>query len=469
MRVGLGVAAISGFLWARRLDLRGFLTLSLIAHLAALGLAGLSGPPRLVPTERPLRVRIIDQPGPAQPGAPGRTEGRGESAQVKRSPGRVPGRPTSERSEGIAKAGRIPPLPAQRPETAPGRGPAPPAFSRPVEAPAVPEPPPTALAAPRPSLSESPERIGAPAAKLPDVVAAKPAEPPPPPVKLPEAAPPSRTDSPVVPPASTDVAQPGAVAVSPPVMARAAPASSPELQRERKEGSAGVEASTGAPASRPPKTTETEGGRPPGDGAPARLPTEPPSADPGGASLTAREPAAASRTTPILPGFFAERRGGGDKPSPETPRPSLREQLASLARRPPPSSRPDAGEAGSTGNTREPIVSLDSREDRYASYMLGVKHKIEGLWGYPPEARWRGIGGELFLVFSIAADGHLAGLELIRGSGVQILDDEALGAIRRAAPYPPFPPRMQPLGTIHITACFRYQTGYSLHSRGACS
>jgi protein TonB len=100
--------------------------------------------------------------------------------------------------------------------------------------------------------------------------------------------------------------------------------------------------------------------------------------------------------------------------------------------------------------------------------MLIVRRKIEGLWGYPADARERGIGGELFLVFSIAADGQLAGLQLVRGSGVPVLDDEALGAIRRASPYPPFPPRLQSLGTIHITACFRYHTGYALFGRGAC-
>jgi protein TonB len=114
-------------------------------------------------------------------------------------------------------------------------------------------------------------------------------------------------------------------------------------------------------------------------------------------------------------------------------------------------------------------MALDTREVRYASYLAGVKRQIEALWGYPAEARDRGIGGELFLVFSIAADGHLAGLQLIRGSGVTILDQEALEAIRRAAPFAPFPPRLQPLGTIHITACFLYQTGYARAARGACS
>lgn len=118
-------------------------------------------------------------------------------------------------------------------------------------------------------------------------------------------------------------------------------------------------------------------------------------------------------------------------------------------------------EEGDGGSAKERTVSLDSRDYRYASYLLGVKRRIENVWGYPAEARAIGLTGSLLVVFTIERDGRLGSLELVEGSGARILDDEAVGAIRRAAPYTPFPVRMA-FERLRIRASFNYLAGFSL-------
>lgn len=113
----------------------------------------------------------------------------------------------------------------------------------------------------------------------------------------------------------------------------------------------------------------------------------------------------------------------------------------------------DIGEEGETGSTTERTVSLDSQDSRYASYLLGVKRRIEGLWGYPPEAR--GLTGNLVVTFGISRDGRLKDLQLAETSGLAPLDNEAMRAIREAAPFAPFPERLR-FERLNIRAAFFY-------------
>ena len=117
------------------------------------------------------------------------------------------------------------------------------------------------------------------------------------------------------------------------------------------------------------------------------------------------------------------------------------------------SAEADIGEEGDTGSTTDRTVSLDSQDSRYASYLLGVKRRIENLWGYPPEAR--GLTGNLFVTFSISRDGRLNDLQLAETSGIAPLDNEAIRAIREAAPFAPFPDRMK-FERLNIRAGFFY-------------
>jgi periplasmic protein TonB len=88
-------------------------------------------------------------------------------------------------------------------------------------------------------------------------------------------------------------------------------------------------------------------------------------------------------------------------------------------------------------------VSLDTTEVKYASYFARIKHQIERVWVYPIEAAEHGISGDLTLTFRISKDGNLLGVRLLNRSGYEILDVAALKAVKEAAPFYPFPARIQ--------------------------
>jgi TonB family protein len=104
----------------------------------------------------------------------------------------------------------------------------------------------------------------------------------------------------------------------------------------------------------------------------------------------------------------------------------------------------------------EATVSLDSQDLKYVSYLSKIKRKIEPRWHYPKSAQKVGLQGKLALSFSILRDGHLDRLELLNSSGQSILDEEALNAVRGAAPYFPLPGRLK-ISRLNIMATFEYR------------
>lgn len=166
-------------------------------------------------------------------------------------------------------------------------------------------------------------------------------------------------------------------------------------------------------------------------------------------------------------------RGGKEAAAPSTKEltPSLGKAVMALASR---SGRGAGSEAatgsavGTGGAAREkgPIAEeggrgtrltpLNAPEIQYISYFAGIKRKIELVWQYPYEAQLQGIQGELTIDFAIGRSGTLQAIELVRGSGFRILDDEALRAIRTAAPFDPIPPQYR-IPDLRIRAHFTYE------------
>ena len=113
-----------------------------------------------------------------------------------------------------------------------------------------------------------------------------------------------------------------------------------------------------------------------------------------------------------------------------------------------------------TAEDDDKVISLDTRESKYASYFARLKHQIERVWGYPEEAARRGISGRLTLRFQISKDGNLMNVRLIDNSGYNLLDEAALQAVKTAAPYYPFPVTID-RETLSILATFIYTPTYS--------
>ena len=100
-------------------------------------------------------------------------------------------------------------------------------------------------------------------------------------------------------------------------------------------------------------------------------------------------------------------------------------------------------------------VSLNTKDPIFVSYFNKIKQSIESEWEYPELALRYGLQGKLSLQFTIANDGQLAQLRLTRSSGSQLLDEEAIRAIKAAAPFPPIPPWIKP-NPLPISASMEY-------------
>jgi protein TonB len=100
-------------------------------------------------------------------------------------------------------------------------------------------------------------------------------------------------------------------------------------------------------------------------------------------------------------------------------------------------------------------IPLNTKDAKYVSYFSRVKQQIQRAWIYPPQATKNPMGGELSLKFEISKDGNLLNLRLINTSGSNILDANAIKAVRGAAPYYPFPTTI-PKEKLSILATFVY-------------
>lgn len=159
-------------------------------------------------------------------------------------------------------------------------------------------------------------------------------------------------------------------------------------------------------------------------------------APPDQSGLSLRGPAQAAPRLPAVK---------GGTPGSGLARPSLRDQIASLG----------SGLTGDLDGAAKRTISLDSREEHFVDYLGRLKRRVQRVWEYPEEAVKHGIGGELFIVFTLNKAGSLTYIRLVRSSGFPILDEEALRAVKLAAPFDSFSPEMgdEPL---NISASFHY-------------
>jgi protein TonB len=107
-------------------------------------------------------------------------------------------------------------------------------------------------------------------------------------------------------------------------------------------------------------------------------------------------------------------------------------------------------------------VSLDTKDYRFVSYFAHIKMRIKENWRWPEEARH--FRGRLKLRIVIRPDGSLSRVELTDSSGYKILDDEALSAIAKAAPFNPFPPELKKK-PLAIKGSFSYENSPNIFNR----
>ncbi len=104
----------------------------------------------------------------------------------------------------------------------------------------------------------------------------------------------------------------------------------------------------------------------------------------------------------------------------------------------------------------EETISLDTKDKRYISYTKLIKKRLASFWGYPRKAKEQLMEGKSHALFSLSRDGQLITASITGSSGYNVLDQEGVDTIVRAAPFPPFPDSIT-VERLNINVSFEYR------------
>ena len=117
---------------------------------------------------------------------------------------------------------------------------------------------------------------------------------------------------------------------------------------------------------------------------------------------------------------------------------------------------------------RRKFISAQTREYAYAAYMRAWVARVErvGNLNYPPEARERGIHGDLIVTVAIRRDGSIDSVDVVKSSGQRVLDDAAVQIVRMSAPFNALPDDPDDrVDILHITRTWQFLPGDILRHR----
>lgn len=120
----------------------------------------------------------------------------------------------------------------------------------------------------------------------------------------------------------------------------------------------------------------------------------------------------------------------------------------------------EKGEIAEERGTSAHLKPLSDPELQFLSYVDSIKFKLYLVWNFPYEAQQAGMQGNVVVDFTIGSEGQLVDCKLYRSSGHKILDEEAMRAVRAAAPYHPLPKEfIQKLNstTYRVIGTFSYE------------
>lgn len=99
---------------------------------------------------------------------------------------------------------------------------------------------------------------------------------------------------------------------------------------------------------------------------------------------------------------------------------------------------------------------VNLKEELMLNYQKAVKKKIENCKRYPKWARKQGFEGTAHLKFTILSTGTVKDIKIIKSSGFNILDKEAISTVKRASPFPPIPKKInRSTLTIEVSLVFQ--------------
>jgi protein TonB len=176
-----------------------------------------------------------------------------------------------------------------------------------------------------------------------------------------------------------------------------------------------------------------------------------------GAAGTDAMDAAAARRPPAGGAALTSSASDADIRYYANPSDSRTAQALAASARAPRSGRGNGDELVLRGVLRADLwLSPDTRASKLAPYLDRWRRKVEriGTLNYPVAARRVGLSGSPVIEVAIRSDGRLLESTVRRSSGFAELDQAALGILRLASPFDPFPAE---LAAEHRSLRFSYQ------------
>ncbi|MDR1084266.1 MAG: energy transducer TonB [Deltaproteobacteria bacterium] len=144
-----------------------------------------------------------------------------------------------------------------------------------------------------------------------------------------------------------------------------------------------------------------------------------------------------------------------EKPKPKTPRLKPVQQTRGQ-----PSDNPNSGGTGTgqEGSGQGGVGGGTGRgnPDALAAYKTRIQRRLERSKKYPPMARSNRIEGVVYVTFTINKDGRVVNSSISRSSGFPVLDDEAMGLLRRVNPLPSIPDEVH-ASVVTLTAPLQFK------------
>ena len=146
------------------------------------------------------------------------------------------------------------------------------------------------------------------------------------------------------------------------------------------------------------------------------------------------------------------------KPAHPKPKKTRTPSVAAVEPMPAPAPTIDASDSAPADTPQEQVAVAPSRsgtqtvsaEEAYRrANFAAIRNAILANLHYPMIARRQGWCGKVDVAFLIKPDGHISELRIEKSSGYAVLDEQALEAIRRSAPFTP--PRIAALLVMPVT------------------
>ena len=110
------------------------------------------------------------------------------------------------------------------------------------------------------------------------------------------------------------------------------------------------------------------------------------------------------------------------------------------------------------------FVSASTQEYSWAGYLREWVDRVErvGNLNYPDEARRRRLAGQVVISVAIRRNGSVERADIIKSSGIPLLDASALRIAKLAEPYPPLPRTEENPDILHVTRTWNFLPGGTL-------